>query len=253
MFLQDHRENGQLQPDHPGDSPSLGPPGRIKSLHGQRAKPLQLHQRGCHSAGEECPAAADAAAGLPWSADHNDTLYKLVRVWIVSFKTHTSKCIPHRCHTARGNPHESCMQTAEQVAHTRTSSWFLCLCHFLSLSLSFFLLHTHISCVKAGYKFLVFYSPQVPGESLASGQQLPHHSLSRDALLCKPDDRKRPKFQSRGVFRCVRSAPELNLSHFTCSVSEYVSKNLKEHFSQLSQGCCFLHISPKKGEKDCKA
>lgn len=80
MFLQDHRENGQLQPDHPGDSPSLGPPGSGKSLHSQLALPLQLHQCGRHPAGEERPTAANPATGLPWNTDHHNPLHKLVCV-----------------------------------------------------------------------------------------------------------------------------------------------------------------------------
>ncbi len=90
MFLQDHRENGQLQPDHPGDRPSLRPLGRVKSLYGQPAQPLRLHQCGCHPAGEERPAAADTAAGLTRSTDPYDLLHKLVCVicWCMYFELH---------------------------------------------------------------------------------------------------------------------------------------------------------------------
>lgn len=56
---------------------------------------------------------------------------------------------------------------------------------------------------------LLFFASQVPGESLASGQQLPHHSLSYNALLCQPEYRDRAKFQSGGVLRRIRSAPSL--------------------------------------------
>lgn len=80
MFLQDHRENGKLQPDHPGDSPALGPPGGVESLYSQPALPLQLHQCGHHPAGEECPAAANTAPGLTWRADHYHCLHYLVCV-----------------------------------------------------------------------------------------------------------------------------------------------------------------------------
>lgn len=58
----------------------------------------------------------------------------------------------------------------------------------------------------------LFSACQVPGESLASGQQLPHPSLSYNALLCQPEHWEWAKFQSRGVFRCIRSALPL---HYT--------------------------------------
>lgn len=78
MFLQDHRENGQLQPDHPGDCPSLGAAGGNNSLYYQPSEPLQLHQYRRHSAREERPAAANTATRCAWSADHYDPLHKLV-------------------------------------------------------------------------------------------------------------------------------------------------------------------------------
>lgn len=78
MFPQDHRANGKLQPDHPGDYTSVGAPGQLEKLHGQPAEPLQLHQRGRHPAGEERPAAADDAAGLARITDHHHPLLQLV-------------------------------------------------------------------------------------------------------------------------------------------------------------------------------
>lgn len=78
LFLQDHRENGQLQPDHPGDCPSLRAAGGNKSLHYQPAEPLQLHQHRRQPAGEERPAAADAATRHTRGADHYHPLHKLV-------------------------------------------------------------------------------------------------------------------------------------------------------------------------------
>lgn len=55
---------------------------------------------------------------------------------------------------------------------------------------------------------LTFVS-QVPGEPAASSQQLSHCPLPYAALLCQPERRQRAKLQSRGVFRCSRSDPEL--------------------------------------------
>lgn len=78
MFPQDHRANGKLQPDHPGDYTSVGAAGRLEKLHGQPAEPLQLHQRGRHPAGEERPAAADDAAGLTRITDDHHPLLQLV-------------------------------------------------------------------------------------------------------------------------------------------------------------------------------
>lgn len=78
MFLQDHRENGQLQPDHPRDCPSLGAAGGNNSLYDQPSEPLQLHQYRRHPACEERPAAANPATRCAWSADHYDPLHKLV-------------------------------------------------------------------------------------------------------------------------------------------------------------------------------
>lgn len=80
MFLQDHRENGQLQPDHPRDSTSLRAPGGVEGLHSQPALPLKLHQCGCHPAGEERPATANTATELTWRTDHYGPLHKLVCV-----------------------------------------------------------------------------------------------------------------------------------------------------------------------------
>lgn len=78
MLPQDHRANGKLQPDHPGDRASVGAAGHLEELHLQPAEPLQLHQRGRHAAGEERPAAADAAAGLAGLAHHHHPLLQLV-------------------------------------------------------------------------------------------------------------------------------------------------------------------------------
>lgn len=80
MFHQDHRENGQLQPDHPGDSPAIGAPNGNKSLYSQSAQPLKLYQCGHHPVGEELTAAANTATGLTRRADHYDPLHKLVCV-----------------------------------------------------------------------------------------------------------------------------------------------------------------------------
>lgn len=91
MFLQDHRENGQLQPGHPGDSTSLRSLCGDKGLHCQPAHPLKLHQRGHHPSGEERPAAANTATGLTWSADHYDSLHKLVCAILYSFIHATCK------------------------------------------------------------------------------------------------------------------------------------------------------------------
>lgn len=89
MFPQDHRANGKLQPDHPGDRASVGAAGRPEKLHGQPAEPLQLHQRGRHPAGEERPAAADDAAGLAGIADHHHPLLQLVCVCDVNIRATT--------------------------------------------------------------------------------------------------------------------------------------------------------------------
>lgn len=80
LFPQDHRANGKLQPDHPGDYTSLRAAGCLEELHGQPAESLQLHQRGRHAAGEERPAAADDAAGLAGITDHHHPLLQLVCV-----------------------------------------------------------------------------------------------------------------------------------------------------------------------------
>lgn len=94
MFLQDHRENGKLQPDHQGDSTSVRAPGWVEKLHRQPAHPLQLRQRGRHPAGEEHPAAADTATGLTGSGNHHDPLHQLVRVIIIY---RGIDCVLHAC------------------------------------------------------------------------------------------------------------------------------------------------------------
>lgn len=94
MFLQDHRENGKLQPDHQRDSTSVGAPGWVEKLHHQSAQPLQLRQRGRHPAGEEHPAAADTATGLTGSGNHHDPLHQLVRVITIC---RGIDCVPHAC------------------------------------------------------------------------------------------------------------------------------------------------------------
>ncbi len=68
----------------------------------------------------------------------------------------------------------------------------LCCVSCLSLSLTFTLFNSSILCCVRAEEVLfclfVFPAPQVPGESLAPGQQLPRCSLSHDALLRQPDD-----------------------------------------------------------------
>lgn len=134
MFLQDHRENGQLQPDHPGDSTSLRAPGGVEGLHSQSAVPIKLHQCGCHPAGEERPASANTATGFPWRADNYDTLHKLVcALYCVGackgpFKTRVQIYIASFRYC---NPNIYCKRAQE------TLMMFLSLPCFLSLSLIF--------------------------------------------------------------------------------------------------------------------
>lgn len=117
------------------------------------------------------------------------------------------------------------MHIAQKLAHTSTSSWFFS----LSFSLSHFISLQFKHLLHKSYLYL-FFLPKVSGESLTSSQQCPHCPLSHDALLCQPVFRKRTKFQSRGVFRYIRSAPQLNYSHLICSMTQYVSMNLKVSF-----------------------
>lgn len=125
---------------------------------------------------------------------------------------------------------DSIMHRNVQEANTHThaqdgaTTWsrLLSLYHFLfscPSSLTFILLNSVVFSIKLS-GFCVSSAPQVPGESLATGEQLPHRPLSQNALLCQPDVRQWAEFQSGGVLGCVRLASEPNHSYSVCSLRQ---------------------------------
>lgn len=200
LFLQDHRENGQLQPDHPGDSPSFGAAGGNSSLYYQPAEPLQLHQRRRHTAGEERPAAANTTSGRTWSADHYNPLHKLVcMAYIAPVNTYIT--IKVCCH---------CKCKSSSLRQVR----FIFFCYtFCSVFGSAFLFSS-LSILLRSRRVWLFVC-QVLGEPAASSQQLSHRPLPYAALLCQPEHRQRAEFPSGGVFRCSRSDPELMTVYYS--------------------------------------